>query len=273
MISKTRDTSKYCEFHQDYGHDTNVCIELKSQIEEAVKSRKLAHLIKGIRKAKAKQTNTQLGKWIAPTVKAEPATKGKDEPILMIGMVNNPLKRKEPPKIMSIEEMIFLPIRNRAPFLRKEIREKMRDVYTALSGFSDEQVNPLGEISLLINVGEAMHHRSEQITFLIVRSDSPQQHAFWKDDNRRIRDDPLYDALRSTVSVGSWTDGHYVIIPRCKNMLVPGANGDHRKTTPYKGQTRADHAAQRQCRRIRLAILGHDRNPSNTKNKRNKLCH
>ncbi|GJR06848.1 hypothetical protein Tco_0529832 [Tanacetum coccineum] len=209
-----RDTSKYCEFHQDYGHDTNACIKLKSQIEEAVKSGKLAHLIKGIRKAKAKQTDTQLGEWIAPTVKAEPTMKGKDEHIFMIGMVNNPLKRKEPPKIMSIEEMIFPPIRNRAPFVdhiiitiqvyerhvgrvlleggavcdiiykhfflnpRKEIREKMRDVYTTLSGFSDKQVNPLGEISLLVNVGEALHHMSDQITFLIVYSDSPNNMLF-----------------------------------------------------------------------------------------------
>nr|GEZ48966.1 reverse transcriptase domain-containing protein [Tanacetum cinerariifolium] len=55
MISKARDTSKYCEFHQDYGHDTNICRELKNQIEEVVKSGKLAHLIKGSRKGKAKQ--------------------------------------------------------------------------------------------------------------------------------------------------------------------------------------------------------------------------
>ncbi|GJV89977.1 hypothetical protein Tco_1533915 [Tanacetum coccineum] len=59
MISKARDMSKYCEFHQDYGHNTNVCRELKNQIEEVVKSGKLAHLIKGIKKGKAKQTDAQ----------------------------------------------------------------------------------------------------------------------------------------------------------------------------------------------------------------------
>ncbi|GKE14249.1 hypothetical protein Tco_1421826, partial [Tanacetum coccineum] len=117
MVSKTRDTSKYCEFHQDYGYATNACRELKSQIEEAIKSRKLSHLIKGIRKGKAKQTDTQLGEWIALTVKAEPITEGKEELILMIGVVNNPLKWKEPPKIISSEEMIFPPIRDRAPFV------------------------------------------------------------------------------------------------------------------------------------------------------------
>ncbi|GJY60289.1 hypothetical protein Tco_0460946 [Tanacetum coccineum] len=214
MVSKTRDTSKYYEFHQEYGHDTNACRELKSQIEEAVRSGKLAHLIKGIRKGKAKQADAQLREWIAPTIKAKQATKWKEEPILMIRMVNNPLKRKGPPKIMSIEEMIFSPIHNRAPFvdpilisvqvygrhvgrvlldggaacdkkyehcflkLIKEIREKMRDIYTTLSRFSGEQVNPLGEISLLITVGEALYHKSEQITFLIVCSDSPNNMLF-----------------------------------------------------------------------------------------------
>ncbi|GJT74299.1 reverse transcriptase domain-containing protein [Tanacetum coccineum] len=111
--------------------------------------------------------------------------------------------------IMIIEEMIFPPIRDRAPFvdpilisvqvhgrhvwkvlldggaacdiiyehcfikLRKETRERMRDIYKTLSGLSGEQVKPLGEISLLITLGEPPHHKSEKITFLIVRSDSP----------------------------------------------------------------------------------------------------
>nr|GEZ30876.1 hypothetical protein [Tanacetum cinerariifolium] len=154
--------------------------ELKIQLENAIKVEKLAHLIKGIRIGKAKQTNTQLEEWTASTVKLEPATKGREEPILMIGVVNNPLKKKKPPKIKSIKEMIFPPIRNSASSvdpilisLRKEIRERMIDVYTTLSRFSCEQVNPLREISILITVEEALHHSSEQITFLIVRSDSP----------------------------------------------------------------------------------------------------
>ncbi|GKB89570.1 hypothetical protein Tco_0961842 [Tanacetum coccineum] len=61
MVTKARDSSKYCEFHQDSGYDTNACRELKNQIEEAVKSGKLAHLIKGIKKGRAKQMETQLG--------------------------------------------------------------------------------------------------------------------------------------------------------------------------------------------------------------------
>ncbi|GJX06081.1 reverse transcriptase domain-containing protein [Tanacetum coccineum] len=36
--------TRYCHFHEDYGHETNQCQELKHQIEEAVKSGQLAHL-------------------------------------------------------------------------------------------------------------------------------------------------------------------------------------------------------------------------------------
>nr|GEZ38395.1 reverse transcriptase domain-containing protein [Tanacetum cinerariifolium] len=107
---------------------------------------------------------------------------------------------------MSIEEIIFHPIRNKAPSidpilisvqvhirhvrrvvldggaacdiiyehcslkLRKEIRERMKDVYTTLSEFSSEQVNPLGEVSLLI-----------------------------MNDNLRVRDDTFYNALHSLI--------------------------------------------------------------------------
>ncbi|GKC92560.1 hypothetical protein Tco_1158002 [Tanacetum coccineum] len=127
----------------------------------------------------------------------------------MIRVVVNPLKRKEPPRVMSIEEMIFPSIRNRPPSvdpilisvrvhgrhvgrvlldggascdmiyehcflkLRKEIREMRRDVYTKLFRFSGEQVSPIGEITLQRAVGEASDHRSEQIVYLIVWLDSP----------------------------------------------------------------------------------------------------
>ncbi|GJU34296.1 reverse transcriptase domain-containing protein [Tanacetum coccineum] len=43
--------------------------------------------------------------------------------------------------------------------LRKEVKERRKDVYMTLSGFFEDQVNPLGEISLLTTVGEAPHHR------------------------------------------------------------------------------------------------------------------
>ncbi|GKB21473.1 hypothetical protein Tco_0855396 [Tanacetum coccineum] len=289
-------------------------IKPPKMIKEAVKSGKLAHLIKGIKKEKAKQTDTQLKEWIAPTVKVEPTTEGKEEPILMIRVVNNSLKRKEPPKIMSIEEMIFPPIRNMAPSidhilisvqvygrhvgrvllnggaacgiiyehcfkkLRKDIREMMRDVYTTLAGFSvnkstlrSDSPNNMRLVRTTI-VRSGMIPSTMHSVVLYQSEAGPRVIMSEYQDVRRCE---LVKRLKETppeapLQVSECFNLEEKIII---NSRYPEANGDHQKITPHKGQTRVDQAAQRQCRRIRLAVLGHDENPSNTKNKRNKLCH
>ncbi|GJW54397.1 hypothetical protein Tco_0098482 [Tanacetum coccineum] len=59
---RSRDMSKYCHFYEDHEHDTNQCRE-RHPIKEAVKSGKLAHLVKGIKKVRAKDSDTQLYVW------------------------------------------------------------------------------------------------------------------------------------------------------------------------------------------------------------------
>ncbi|GJU44248.1 hypothetical protein Tco_1201514 [Tanacetum coccineum] len=65
MVKNRRscDMSEYCHFHEDHEHETNQCWELRHQIKEAVKSGQLTHLVKGIKKGKAKASDTQLGEW------------------------------------------------------------------------------------------------------------------------------------------------------------------------------------------------------------------
>nr|GEV83580.1 reverse transcriptase domain-containing protein [Tanacetum cinerariifolium] len=55
-----RDKTKYYHFQEDHRHDTNQFRELRHQIEEVVKSRQMAYLVKGIKKKKEKVSNTQL---------------------------------------------------------------------------------------------------------------------------------------------------------------------------------------------------------------------
>ncbi|PWA48159.1 retrotransposon gag domain-containing protein [Artemisia annua] len=42
-----RDRTRYCEFHNDHGHDTNDCIDFRKEIEACIKSGRLSHLAKG----------------------------------------------------------------------------------------------------------------------------------------------------------------------------------------------------------------------------------
>nr|GEX68158.1 reverse transcriptase domain-containing protein [Tanacetum cinerariifolium] len=56
-----KDKTRYYHFQEVYGNKTNKCQELKHQIEEAVKTGQLAHLVKGVTKKRARTFDSQLG--------------------------------------------------------------------------------------------------------------------------------------------------------------------------------------------------------------------
>ncbi|GKB35154.1 hypothetical protein Tco_0880096 [Tanacetum coccineum] len=57
----SKDKTRYCHFHEDYRHETNKCRELKHQIEGAIKTGQLTHLVKGVTKKREKTFDTQSG--------------------------------------------------------------------------------------------------------------------------------------------------------------------------------------------------------------------
>ncbi|GJW79548.1 reverse transcriptase domain-containing protein [Tanacetum coccineum] len=59
---KKQNMNKFCDYHQDRGHNTNDCYHLKKQIEEAVASGRLAHLVKDIRQGGQKGKGSAKGK-------------------------------------------------------------------------------------------------------------------------------------------------------------------------------------------------------------------
>ncbi|GJX89848.1 hypothetical protein Tco_0343174 [Tanacetum coccineum] len=56
---RSRDMTKYYHFQEDHEHETNDCRQFRNQIEEAVKSGQLSHLVKRIKKERAKASDTQ----------------------------------------------------------------------------------------------------------------------------------------------------------------------------------------------------------------------
>ncbi|GJS95539.1 hypothetical protein Tco_0802507 [Tanacetum coccineum] len=86
---RSRDMSKYCHFHEDHGHDTNDCRQLRNQIEEAVKSGQLSHLVKGIKKERVKTSENQRTEG-----KKDKSTAPAEAPILMIRQDESYTKNK-----------------------------------------------------------------------------------------------------------------------------------------------------------------------------------
>ncbi|GKA49154.1 hypothetical protein Tco_0742112 [Tanacetum coccineum] len=61
--AEKRSSNKFCDFHNDKGHSTDECMQLKKQIEELVRAGKLSHLIKEIKQGRDQTKN---GKKEAP---------------------------------------------------------------------------------------------------------------------------------------------------------------------------------------------------------------
>ncbi|GJS31819.1 reverse transcriptase domain-containing protein [Tanacetum coccineum] len=177
------------------GHNTDECMQLRKQIDEMIKAGKLSQFIKELK---------QNDKPKAPK-KGEASGKDKPLTILMI----QPWERVAKPRItqsFSLETaMSFLPLREEdgteGPMiievemgghfvhrvyidggassevlyehcfikLRKEIRDQMVPATTNLIGFSGETIWPLGQIALLVKIGDEVHSTSAWMNFMSSR--------------------------------------------------------------------------------------------------------
>ncbi|GJV55568.1 reverse transcriptase domain-containing protein [Tanacetum coccineum] len=171
----SKDKTRYCHFHEDYGHETNQCQELKHQIEEAVKSGKLAHLVKGVKEKKEKTIGTRSEQRKKEEKKP---TLDKVSVLMISGKTRNMKKRHT--NHDGIGEITFPPLSNVGssdPVIIKVYisgRQILR-VYsnTPLVGFSGEQSWPLGEIPLEVTIREGPIAVMKTLTFVIVKSHSP----------------------------------------------------------------------------------------------------
>ncbi|GJU16510.1 reverse transcriptase domain-containing protein [Tanacetum coccineum] len=154
MVTPTekRSSTKFCDFHNDKGHSTDECMQLKKQIEELVRAGKLSHLIKEIKQGRDQTKN---GNKEAPA-------KDKSLAIYMI----------QPWQRMTRDGGSFTEILYEHCFnqLRSEIKNQMVPATTSLTGFSGETIWPLGQLRLLVTIGDADHSTKAWMNFMIVRS-------------------------------------------------------------------------------------------------------
>ncbi|GKE77048.1 hypothetical protein Tco_1543168 [Tanacetum coccineum] len=86
--AETRNKNKFCEFYRDKGQNMDDCLHLRKQIEEAVKSGQLSHLIKELKQGPNK------GEHAKTTIKRKASNKDKVAPIFMVQLWKRIIKQR-----------------------------------------------------------------------------------------------------------------------------------------------------------------------------------
>ncbi|GJY02676.1 reverse transcriptase domain-containing protein [Tanacetum coccineum] len=173
MVTPTekRDPNKYCEFHADTGYNTDECMQLRKQIYEMIK----------VAKQRVTQSFSPETVISFPPLGDEDGTEG--PMIIKVEIGGNFVHRIYVDGGASSEilyEHCFVR-------LRPEIRSQMVPATTHLIGFSGETIWPLGQISLLVKMGDAEHSTSAWINFMVIRSPSQHNGIIGRPGIRKIR--------------------------------------------------------------------------------------
>ncbi|GJS46031.1 reverse transcriptase domain-containing protein [Tanacetum coccineum] len=170
---RTGEPDKYCDYHQDKGHHINDCIMLRKQLEIALESGKLNHLMKDLRqrvgrgqgrnpppspkvinmvgvlssKEKKRKDREATKAWMNtpitfPRVISDDAS---NEPLIIEAKVEGYLVRRVYVDEGSSVEVMFEHCFKNLP---AKVRAGLRETRTDLVGFAGEVAKPLGKIDL-----------------------------------------------------------------------------------------------------------------------------
>ncbi|GJX54052.1 hypothetical protein Tco_0282421 [Tanacetum coccineum] len=168
---RTGDPDKYCDYHQDKGHHTNDCIQLRKQLEIALESGKLNHLMKDLRQ----RVGRGQGRNPPPPPKV----------INMVGILSSKEKKRKDRE--ATEAWMNTPITfpgvisddasDEPLIIEAEVEvvpwAGLRETRTDLVGFAGEVAKPLGKIDLEVCFGNEGLSRRMSMKFLVIRAPSP----------------------------------------------------------------------------------------------------
>nr|GEW06568.1 reverse transcriptase domain-containing protein [Tanacetum cinerariifolium] len=236
-----RNSNKFCDFHNDKGDSTDECMQLKKQIKELVRAGKLSHLIKEIKQGREQP---KIGK-------KEAATKDKPTTIYMVRSWQRTVKKKVTQSFEPGKEIAFSPLTTsngtEGPLvieaeigghvihrmyidggssmeilyehcfnrLRPEIKSQMVPATKSLTGFSGETTLLLGQLRLLVTIGDATHSTKAWMNFMIVKSLSPYNCIIGRPGLKAIQ------AVPSTVHGMLKFPTEWGIVTICSSILIP----------------------------------------------------
>ncbi|GJW14968.1 hypothetical protein Tco_0019101 [Tanacetum coccineum] len=202
-----RNGNKFCEFRGGVGHNTDECMHLKRQIEEWLKNGKLSHVIKELKQnsgkdqPKANKKGETSSKDKAFLMKEEEVTEG---PMIIEAEIRGHFIHRMYVDDGSASEILYGHCFN---ILRPKIKNQMVLATAPLIGFSGEIIWPLGQLSLLVKIGDEEHSTSAWMNFVVVRSSSPYNGIIERPGVRKIQAVPstVHGMLKFLVAGGVLT--------------------------------------------------------------------
>nr|GEW07217.1 hypothetical protein [Tanacetum cinerariifolium] len=162
---REKSSKKFCEFHNDKGYKTDECVQLRKHIQELKVTQSFAH-IKEI------------------TFPPLTANKGTGGPLVIKAKIGGHAVHRIYVDEGSSMEVLYEHCFNR---LRSKIKSQMVPTTTSLTGFSGKTIWPLGQLRLLVTIGDVKHYTKAWMNFMIVRSPSPYNGIIERPEIREIQ--------------------------------------------------------------------------------------
>nr|GEY03326.1 reverse transcriptase domain-containing protein [Tanacetum cinerariifolium] len=259
-----RSSNKLCDFHNDKGHSTDECMQLKKQIEELVRAEKLSHLIKEIKqgrdqsktgkkktavkdnptkiymvqswqrtvKQKVTQSFERVGEIAFPQLAASNGTEG---PLVIEAEMGGHMIHRMYIDDGSSMEILYEHCFNR---LRPEIKSQMVPATTSLTAFSGKTIWPLGQLRLLATIRDASHSTKAWMNFMVVKSMSHYNGIIGRLGLKAIQAVPstVYGMLKFPVEGGIATIRSTILIPtECASNTDSTSRKDTHRCSKRKG--------------------------------------
>nr|GEW51856.1 hypothetical protein [Tanacetum cinerariifolium] len=237
---KKENQDKYCDYHKEKGHYTNDCFQLRRQLEMALESGKLNHLIKDVRqrgRRNAKGKDARKDKVInmirsLPNDRKRKSVE-RDESWMKAPIVFPPLSMEdasdEPLIIEAVMEgylvhMVYVDqgasmevmFEHCFENLSLAIRSHLRDTQIDFLGFAGGVVKPLGKIKLEVVFGDGGLFRTVMINFTatLVNPAYPDQLITIGGNLSEQCKNQLRILLNKSMDVFAWEPANMTGIPR-----------------------------------------------------------
>ncbi|GKC89664.1 reverse transcriptase domain-containing protein, partial [Tanacetum coccineum] len=215
---------RFCDYHQEKGHHTNDCHQLKRQFEGALESGKLNHLIKDERQrgrgnqggiVPSRQRKVDEHPITFPPVSMEDVS---NEPLLMEAEVEGYFVRRVYVDGGALVEVMF---EHCFENLSPAIRVRLKETQTDMVGFTGEATKPLGKIELEVCFGSEGLCGRTMMKFTVIRALSPYNVILGRTGLRDLRAIPstIHSMLKFLTPKGITTlVTRSVIISECRRL-------------------------------------------------------